>query len=324
MQINFAILGPGSISRRFAKVLNTAEGARLAAVASASSLERAENFAREFGADSYYGSYEELLRQPDIDAVYIGLTHNFHYDAIKLSLEHGKAVLCEKPMVTTEAEAKELTEMARSRGLLLMEAMWTRCLPAFRQARQWIADGRIGQTHLVQASFSFNVPFDPEHRLYNPALAGGGLFDAGVYPIEFASGILGENPNQTTGTLQIGATGVDEMAAMSLAYPSGALASLSCGLRTKTDWDGRVYGSSGSVIVRDFLMTKRSELYDAEGQLVDQFDDDFDDGFIYQINHFLSLLEAGRIESDLIPHRDTIACAAVFDQLLSQNAPTVD
>ena len=182
MTVRFGIIGPGSIATRFATVLNTVDGVQLTAVASRDQA-KAAAFAGKFGAAKAYGSYLELIQDSAVDVIYIGLTHNFHYEVAKLCLNHGKSVLCEKPLVTSQKDAAELAELAREKKVLLMEAMWTRCIPAFRKAREWVAGGRIGAVKLIDASFSFNAPFDPEHRLYDPKLAGGSLYDAGVYPI---------------------------------------------------------------------------------------------------------------------------------------------
>lgn len=318
MNVKFGILGPGNISSRFAGVLKTVEGAEFAAVASSSSGERAEAFARKFGAKRAYEGYLGLVEDPEVDAVYVGLTHNFHREAVRLCLEHGKAVLCEKPMAVCGRDARELAGLAKEKDVLLMEAMWTRCLPAFRKAKEWVGEGKIGDVKFIHASFCFKIPFDPEGRLFNPKLAGGSLYDTGVYPIEFATGILGENPVGVSGFCSICPTGVDDFAAISMKFGSGALADLSCGLTAETDKDAVVYGTKGRVVVRSFLGTKKCELYDENGRRTDCFEDDAEDGFLYEIRHFTELFRSGKKESGLIPLSDTIACADVFDRLMEQ------
>jgi predicted dehydrogenase len=196
-----------------------------------------------------------------------------------------------------------------------MEAMWTRCMPAFQRARDWVREGKIGKPALVEADFCFKAPFDPKDRLFDPTLAGGALFDAGVYPIEFATGILGESPCSIAGAARIGETGVDYFDSMSLGFPSGAVASLSCGLTAAVPRDARVYGDAGSILVRDFLGARACERFDAEGKAVEAFRSEFDDGFIFEIEHFAELFRQGKTESDLIPLADTIDCARIFDEL---------
>jgi len=199
-----------------------------------------------------------------------------------------------------------------------MEAMWSRFTPAFIKAREWVRDNRIGQVRLINASFCFNFPFDPKHRLYNPALAGGSLYDAGVYPIEFSTGILGENPEKVTGVASICDTGVDDYAAFSMNFKSGALASLSCGLTAATSQDAYVYGTDGHIIVHSFLGSRKCDLLDNGNNLVESFETAFDDGFIFEIMHFAELYRNNKTESEIMPLKDTIACAGVFDELMRQ------
>jgi predicted dehydrogenase len=317
MDLRFGIIGLGGIAERFAKVLSSAEGASLAAVASRDRA-RSEAFARKYGAAKAHDGYLDLILDPEVDAVYIALTHNLHYEYAKACLENGKALLCEKPLVTTRADAESLAAISRSRGLLLMEAMWTRCLPAVRKAKAWVEEGRIGSVKLIEAAFCSKAPYDPKSRLFDPKLAGGGLFDLGVYPIEFATGILGEDPTAVSGAASIGETGVDCFASMSLGFPGGAVASLACGLTARAPLDARVCGDSGSIVVYDFYGSRKCELLDAAGKREEVFEGDFEDGFIFEIEHFIALYRAGRIESDLIPLSDSIACAGVFDTLMSQ------
>ncbi|HEX2944975.1 MAG TPA: Gfo/Idh/MocA family oxidoreductase [Clostridia bacterium] len=317
MKVRFGIIGLGGIANRFASVLNTAEGVELHAVA-ASDEKRAVEFAEKHGAVKASKSYLELIGDKDVDVIYISLTHNFHYDMIKLCLEHGKSVICEKPMVLHQKEAEELASLAGERNVLLMEAMWSRFTPAFIKAREWVKGNRIGQVRLINASFCFNVPFDPKHRLYNPELAGGSLYDAGVYPIEFATGIMGESPLKVTGVASICKTGVDDYAAFSMSFRNGALASLSCGFTAATSQDAYVYGTEGHIIVHSFLGSRKCELLDKNNNVVESFETSFDDGFIFEILHFAGLYRDKKTESEIIPLKDTIACAGIFDELMRQ------
>lgn len=141
---------------------------------------------------------------------------------------------------------------------------------------------------------------------------------AGVYPIEFAIGVLDELPQEVTGVAHFCVTGVDDQVAMSLSFPSGALAVLSCGLRANTSATVKISGTEGSIIVDDFLRSKHCELYDKKGNVCETFAVEVEDGFSYQIQHFAALLAEGKIESPLMPLRDTIACAGVFDTLMTK------
>ncbi|SHO45538.1 Gfo/Idh/MocA family protein [Anaerocolumna xylanovorans] len=317
MKVHFGIIGLGVIAGRFANVLKNAEGTALTAVASRE-MERSEKFAAEYGAAKAYDNYMDLIQDEEIDIIYVALTHNFHYEVVKKCIQNGKAVLCEKPFVTNEKDADELIELAREKQVLLMEAMWTRCIPTFQKAKEWIASGLIGKPQLIQAAFCFHFPFDKDHRLFNPDLAGGSLYDAGVYPLEFATGILGENPVTVNGIAHKCATGVDDFVVMNLGFQSGALASLSCGLNARVSQDAYVYGTEGHIIVYDFLGSHKCERYDGNNQLTERFEVDFEDGFIYEIMHICELFREKKSESPLIPLADTKACAGMFDTLTSQ------
>ncbi len=315
MNVRFGIIGLGGISNRFASVLNTVEGVELAAVASSDEA-RAVEFAKKHHASRASKSYTDLLEDKGVDVVYIGLTHNFHYDIIKLCLTYGKGVICEKPMTLREKDAQELAALAKEKNVLLMEAMWSRFTPAFIKAKEWVNIGKIGRIKLIHASFCFNFPFDPSHRLFNPALAGGSLYDAGVYPIEFTTGILGENPKQVSGFASFCETGVDDYAAFTMSFESGTLASLSCGITAVTNRDVHIYGTDGHIIVYDFLGARKCELLDNDNNLIERFETSFDDGFIFEIEHFADLFRNGKTESDVMPLKDSIACAGVFDELM--------
>ncbi|HEX2925466.1 MAG TPA: Gfo/Idh/MocA family oxidoreductase [Ruminiclostridium sp.] len=317
MSVRYGIIGLGGIANRFAGVLKTDEGSELTAVAS-SNRERAAAFALKYNAKKVCDSYLDLIRDKDVDAVYIALTHNFHYEIVKKCLENGKAVICEKPLVTNKKDAEELAALSREKKVLLMEAMWTRFLPPVQKAKEWVSAGKIGDVRLIDAAFCFNAPFDPESRIFNPKLAGGGLYDTGVYVIEFTTGILGEDPEKVSGLATICETGVDDFAVINMSFRSGALAMLSCGTRANAGKDARIYGTKGSIVVYEFFTSRKCELYDNKNNLVETFEDNFEDGFIFQIRHFNKLFQSGKLESDIIPLKDTIVCAGIFDQLLKQ------
>ncbi|AEY67104.1 Gfo/Idh/MocA family oxidoreductase [Clostridium sp. BNL1100] len=317
MNIKYGIIGLGGIAQVFARALNTIPDAELTAVAS-SNRERAEAFSKKFEASKIYDSYIELIHDKEVDVVYVALTHNFHYDIVKMCLENGKAVLCEKPLAINKKDAEELIALSRSKKVLLMEAMWTRCLPSFQKAKEWVDSGRIGDVRLIDAKFCFNAPYDPKHRLFNPQLAGGSLYDTGVYVIEFTTGILGEKPETVSGFATIAGTGVDDFAVINMSFKSGTLAMLSCGTRAHVNRDAGIYGTNGRIIVYEFFSSKKCELYDNYNNLVESFEDDCQDGFVYQIRHFNKLFEKGKLESDIIPLEDTANCADVFDKLMNQ------
>jgi predicted dehydrogenase len=317
MNVRFGIIGLGRISNRFAKVLKTAKGVDLVAVASRDQA-RSDAFARKYGAKRAYDQYTDVINDPEVDIVYDGLTNNFHYEMTKRCLQNQKAVLCEKPFVTSQKDALELTELARKQNTFLMEAMWTRCMPGFKQAKAWVKEGRIGEVILITAAFNYLGEWDPQSPIYNPELGGGSLFDVGVYPIEFATGILGERPAAVNGQAIIAPTGVDAAASFSMRFNSGALASLSCGFLANTANDAVIYGSEGRIELDSCYRPMEVDLFNNRGQRTARFNKPVPDGFIYQIEHSAECFRAGKLESDLIPWQDTIDCAGIFDELRGQ------
>ncbi len=317
MAVRYGIMGPGVIAQRFAYALSIEETGELYGVASRDPA-RAKAFAQEYRAQKVYQNYQEMLDDENIDVVYIATTHNFHKEQIAMCLHKGKRVLCEKPMVLHKADAEELVALAKAKNTLLMEGMWTRCLPAFRKAKQWVAEGTIGEVRYITAPFCISRPYDPGHRLFNPDLAGGSLYDTGVYPIEFAMGILGEMPNRVTGAAHFAPSGVDDFVSMSFTFPGGAVAALQCGTNCELPPNAYIHGTKGVIAVYDFLRAHSCERFDLSGHSQEVHLTEFDDGFIFQIRHVAELVAQGAIESPLIPWQDTIGCAEIFDTLMAQ------
>ncbi len=317
MKVKYGIIGLGTIANKFADAVKKANDVELYAVA-ARDQSRADVFAKKYKAKKSYDSYASVINDPDVDIIYIGVTHNFHYDLVKQCLENHKAVLCEKPLVLTKKEAEELTALAQKNNTLLMEAMWTRCMPAYRKAQEWVREGRIGQVKLISANFCFLGEYDPENRWYNPKLAGGSLFDVGIYPIEFSTGILAENPVNVTGLAKLAPTNVDESAAVAMSFPGGALASFSCGFTTNAMDEAVIYGTGGKIVLENCFGPMKAELYNSRNHQVNRFQEWTSNGFIYEAGHCASLFREGKLQSELIPWQDTIACAGVFDTLRKQ------
>ena len=248
--IGWGILGAGRIAGKFATESKLVPGTRLVAVGSRSA-EKAEEFARQNGVERAYGSYAELVADPDVDAIYVATLHPQHCEHTLLALDAGKAVLCEKPFAVTGREARQMIERARERKLFLMEAMWARFNPITVQVRRWIAEGRIGEPRMVTIDFGFRAAWNPESRLLNPALAGGALLDVGVYVLAYASMVFGR-PAQIQAAAHIGESGVDEQTAMVLKYAGGQIASLTCAVRTPSPQGARIDGTEGAIEIPAF------------------------------------------------------------------------
>ena len=313
--INWGIIGCGGIAHKFANCIKHVATAELAAVASATPG-KAAKFASQFGVDSAYGDYSQLVGRDDIQAVYVATTHNFHYENVKLALEHGKAVLCEKPITVAAWEAQELVALARKQKLFLMEAMWTRFLPAICQVRDWLADGEIGELRQIRADFGFDAPFDPEGRMYNKALAGGALLDAGIYPVSLASMIAG-SPVAVEAIADIGSTGVDEQSFYLLRYESGAIASLSASVRAPVDVVAEIIGSEAKITVPRFLAASSATLHRYKrGETIQRsFPVPDGRGFEYEIQEVVDCLNQGKLESDVMPLDETLSIMQTMDAI---------
>lgn len=251
--LQWGILATGRIAHSFAKGLRHAELGKLAAVASRSQ-ESAERFGAEYGlpAARCHGSYEALLADEAVQAVYIATPHPGHAKwAIKCA-EAGKHILCEKPLAMNARDAGEIVAAARRHGVFLMEAFMYRCHPQTQRLSELVRSGAIGRVRMIQAAFSFQAPVDPKSRLFDPALGGGGILDVGGYPVSMARLIAGAangqpfaEPADLCALGEIGETGVDELATALARFPGGVQAQLSCGIRLWQDNAVRIYGEEG-------------------------------------------------------------------------------
>ncbi len=312
--INWGILGPGSIAHRFATDLQQAPDATLLAVGSRDGAKAAE-FAAKYGAPRAYGSYEELVADDQIDIIYVATPHTFHKAHTLLCLDHGKAVLCEKPLAVNATDATEMVARARSKDLFLMEAMWTRHLPIMAKVRQWLAEKRIGDVRIVTADFGFRASLNPEGRLFNPALAGGGLLDVGVYTIAFAQMVFGRAPTSIRATAEILETGVDGQTAMILQYDRGELALLSCAVRVSTPQEARIWGTEGSITIPDFWHATNATLHVA-GQ--EPLQVSAAAGYHYEAIEADYCLRTGKRESALMTWEESLAVAGMMDAVRQQ------
>ena len=246
-KIRWGILSTGAIARQFAQGLTSVPDAELVAVGSRTQA-AADRFGDAFRVPRRHASYRAVAEDPDVDVVYIGTPHNLHCENTLMCLEAGKPVLCEKPFAINAAQAERMVALARSKRLFLMEALWTRYLPAMIELRRLLAAGTIGPIRMIEADFGFRPEYDPLGRLYNPDLGGGALLDIGIYPISLTAMLLGL-PARMTAIAEIGRTGVDERSAVVLAYPGGELAVLTFSLTTDMPSEILVLGIEGWIRV---------------------------------------------------------------------------
>jgi predicted dehydrogenase len=315
--IRWGILATGGIAEKFTEDLRLLPDAEVLAVGSRT-IEAARKFADRYAIPRAYGSWHELAADSDVDVVYVATPHQAHYAAALVCLEAGRAVLCEKPLTLDAASSAALISAARDRGVFLMEAMWTRCMPAVRRLVELVADGAIGDVTAVHAEFGLSGPFAPEHRLRNPALGGGALLDLGIYPVTMAHLALGV-PAEVRAWAHLGPEGTDENTALILGYGSGALASLTCGIVGATANRAVVTGTTGRIeLPRSFHHPKRLSVYRFAGE-PEVIEAGFDGwGYGNEALEVHRCLRAGLTESPLVPWSTTLEVMSILDTARAQ------
>lgn len=315
--IGWGILGTGDIAGLVAEDLASVTGARLAAVGSRDES-RARDFAARHDAERSHGSYSALVADPSVDVVHVASPHPFHRDHTLLALEAGKAVLCEKPFALNAAEAREMVSAARSGGQFLMEAMWTRLLPAMEQVRAWLSSGRLGELRLLEADFGFRPERDPGSRLFDPALGGGALLDIGVYPVSLASMVMG--PVEELRTLShLGETGVDEQGAVLLSHGGPRHSLLSFTFLSESPTIATVAGTRGRMTLhRRWWSVERITLAPAGGDEETVARPFPGNGYQFQAAHVGDCLRSGRAESPVMPLDETLRVMETLDRIRAE------
>jgi len=323
--LGWGVLAPGGIAGRFVDAVLRHSGQRVVAVGSRSA-DRAAEFARAHGVERSYGGYGALVDDPDVDVVYIASPHSAHAEQALLAIAAGKHVLIEKPFTADAASARAVQAAAKAAGVLAMEAMWTRYLPQYDVLRQLLADGAVGEIGLVESDFGFSFPFDPTHRLYDPAQAGGALLDAGVYPLSFVSSVLGA-PTGVVAHGSLAPTGVDERATMLLDYADPAVRGVaSTALTSILPVRGSISGTAGIVeLIPPFLFPTGIRFTpagpmsaDAPLEWVDRTFDERYDALSYEATALAGYVGEGRHESPVHPLDEVVGVIEVIDEARRQ------
>jgi dihydrodiol dehydrogenase / D-xylose 1-dehydrogenase (NADP) len=312
----WGIMGPGAIAHRFVQSLQCLDNAELVAVGSRD-MGRAQEFGSKYGALRCYGSYEEFVRDADIEVVYIATTHQAHYQCAMMCIEAGKAVLCEKPFTINSKQAQELVDAARKHGVFLMEAMWTRYLPAIVKLRETLKTNVIGEIRMIKADFAYVGNQDPKGRLRNPMLAGGALLDVGVYPLYFAAMVFGTKPEKILTAALIGDTGVDEQCTYTLVYNNGKLAVLSAAVSTHMPDDAYILGTKGYIKIPKFWHAESFEIH--VGGEVETINLPYiSTGYAHEALEVMNCLAEGKKESRIMPLDETLALTKIMDEIRRQ------
>ncbi len=316
-QLRWGILGTGGIAHIFVSDLGLTESGVVSAVGSRSQGS-AERFADEFGIEGRHPSYESLVADPRVEVVYVATPHPMHRANAILALRAGKPVLVEKPFAMNAAEAAEIVTVARESGLFAMEAMWTRFLPHIAVIRDWLARGALGEIVTVTADHGQWFAEDPGFRLFAPELGGGALLDLGVYPVSFASMVLGA-PNRIVSLSDPAFTGVDAQTSMVFGYESGAQAVLTCTLRAKSPTRASIVGADARIeIDGDFYAPAAVRLVPRDGAPTRVESTHEGRGLRHQADEVARRLAGGELESPVMPLDETISIMETLDTVQAQ------
>lgn len=312
-KIKWGILGPGKIANKFASDLRSVEGSELYAVASRS-VEKARDFARNHVASKYYGSYQELMEDPEVDVVYIATPHVFHHEQTLLCLKHKKAVLCEKPFAMNRKQVEEMITYSRKQDTFLMEAMWTHFLPHFQYLKDLVYSGKYGQIRELKADFGFNAPFDKNSRLYNKNLGGGSLLDIGIYPVFMALSMLGK-PKEINAQAVFCKTNIDEECRVIFHYENGVSAKLNSNINKETDTTATILLEKATIRLNSrFHEPTTISLITSEGEKTKDFRVNTY-GYNYEAAHVAEMLRSGRKESNEMSFQKSLQLIDLLDKI---------
>lgn len=310
-----AILGAGMIGNIMAKTIKDLAHTEIELYAvGARDTERAENFAKKYNIEKFYGSYEELVKDEDIDLVYIATPHSYHYEHAKLCLENGKSVLCEKPFTVNKEQAKSLFSLAKEKNLFITEAIWTRYMPSRKITNDIISSGVLGEVHTIQANLGY--PIKNVERMRKPELAGGTLLDLGVYTINFAMMVFGDEVEDIQAHAIFSPEGIDFANNITMFWKEGKMASLHSTMLTATDRMGYIYGEKGYLSVTNINNPEKIELFDSEHNLVKSFEIPKQvSGYEYEVISSYKAMKKNLLECEEMPHEITLKVMNIMDSI---------
>ncbi|WP_214650981.1 Gfo/Idh/MocA family protein [Brachybacterium halotolerans] len=322
--LRWGVIGTG-IAAKFVRGIAARTQQKVVAVA-ARDAEKTRDFAAEHAIPTVHPDVDALLEDDDVDVVYIATPHPLHREQALAAIAAGKHVLIEKPIAMSAGEAREILDAGRAAGVLVTEAMWTRYLPQADVIRQVLDAGALGDVSLVRADFGFVMPMDPEHRLWSPELGGGAMLDAGVYPVSFASSVIGR-PSAISAIGAVAGTGVDAAANILVDTEGGAQAVLSTSLLASLPVEASIHGSAGRLEVASPFFGPtglRLVLGSIGGDEIATWTDgtggELHDGLGYQATAFAQFVGEGLVESPVHPHEEIVSVMATIDEVRRQIA----
>lgn len=315
--IRLGIVGPGRIVERVMPDMVNSTEIEITAVASRS-YARAEAAARKYNIPYIYGSYEELAASDRVDLAYIALPHPFHCETACLMMRHGKHVICEKPMAVNDAEAARMIRCAEENHVFLMEAMWTRFVPATQKAKELIAQGAIGQLRHMYADFSYRAAYDEKDRTFAMDLAGGALLDLGVYPLMAMTNYVGWKPIKASALAHRAPTGADMRMSVQLLFENGVTGQFFCGMDVTSGQSMLLYGTEGTIEIPAFweastVILRRNGCEEEIFRYPHTFEN-----FHYEFDHAAQCIQQGKTESPVVPLAESLAVSRICTELRKQ------
>ena len=307
------IIGAGWIADKMAQAIAPVADIKINAIASRS-IEKAEEFARTHNIAKAYGSYEDMVRDPEIDLVYIATPHSHHYEHSMLCIEHGKHVLVEKAFTANAGQAEKLIEAAREKGLFITEAIWTRYMPMSHKVKEIMESGIIGEPRIITATLCYMM--EHKERIVRADLCGGALLDLGVYVLNFARMYFGTDIVKTVTNCHVGPAGMDMHECISLSFADGRMANLQAGALCLNDRQGIISGTEGYIRIDNVNCPEVIEVY-RNYELVERIvrPSDMINGYEYQVYESIRCIQAGLAESPMMPHHETISIMKQMDEL---------
>lgn len=314
--MKIGILGAGRIAGKFANTMNQVSEAECWAVASRSA-ERAAAFAEQWGFAKSLGSYEEMLSDPELELVYVATPHSHHYEHMKLCLEYGKHVLCEKAFTLNAAQAREIAALAAEKKCYLAEALWTRYMPSRQIIDDLLSSGIIGKVRMLTANLCY--PVSHKERIMDPALGGGALLDLGVYGLNFAMTHLGQEITGVDTTVQMTDTGVDGSESITLRYADGTLAVITTSVFLRSDLQGIFSGEKGYIVVENINNPKSASVYDDYGRLLKRVEVPPQvTGYEYELREAIRCISEGKTRTECITPEYSVQLMELMDRVRGQ------
>lgn len=311
--MKIGILGPGKIAGKVAYALERMPEIECYAVASRTPG-KAERFAQEHGFARAYGSYEELVEDPQVELIYVATPHSHHYEHMMLCLTHGKPVICEKAFTINADQAREVAAYAKTHGIFAAEAIWPRYMPSRQMIRQVLDSGIVGKINAMTANLHYDI--DDVQRIWDPKLAGGALLDVGIYGLSFALTHFEGDIARIDSSVQLTQTGVDAMENITIHFIDGRIAMLTHGIYSRSDRKGIFYGEKGYIVVENINNPESISVFDDADRLLAHYDvPEQINGYEYEFREAVRCIQEGKTEADSISLAESVAMMEIMDSL---------